>query len=80
VRSTPSYVVEPECNGVAERFIRTMKEQVLWVKTFDTIEELRLALHEFKDQYNQEWLVQKHDHVTPWQARQALSQPRANAA
>ena len=44
VRSSPSYVAEPECNGVAERFIRTLKEQLLWVKTFDTIEELRQAL------------------------------------
>lgn len=80
VRSTPSYIAEPECNGVAERFIRTLKEQVLWVKTFDTIEELRLALHVFKNEYNQGWLVQKHGHITPWQARQALSQPQAIAA
>ena len=26
IRSTPAYVGEPECNGVAERFIRTLKE------------------------------------------------------
>ncbi len=25
IRSTPAYVGEPECNGVAERFIRTLK-------------------------------------------------------
>ena len=34
---------EPEGNGVAERFIRTVKENLLWVRSFDTIEELRLA-------------------------------------
>jgi hypothetical protein len=28
-------VREPEGNGVAERFIRTLKENLLWVKTFD---------------------------------------------
>ena len=28
-------------NGVAERFIRTLKENLLWVRTFKTIEELR---------------------------------------
>ena len=43
---------EPEGNGVAERFIRTLKEQLLWVQTFDTVEELRLALLEFKERYN----------------------------
>jgi len=30
-------------NGVAERFIRTLKENLLWVRTFDTVEELRAA-------------------------------------
>ena len=35
---------EPEGNGVAERFIRTLKENVLWVRSFETIEELRLRL------------------------------------
>jgi hypothetical protein len=37
----------PECNGCAERFIRTLKENLLWVRHFKTIEELRLALPEF---------------------------------
>jgi hypothetical protein len=40
-------VREPEGNGVAERFIRTLKENLLRVRTFDTIEELRTALVEF---------------------------------
>jgi hypothetical protein len=38
-RSSPSFVREPEGNGVAERFIRTLKENLLWVRTFKTIEE-----------------------------------------
>ena len=32
----------PEGNGCAERVIRTLKEQLLWVKSFATVEELRL--------------------------------------
>jgi len=44
--SSPSFVREPEGNGVAERFIRTLKENLLWVKTFETIEELRIALQD----------------------------------
>ena len=47
IESSPSFVREPEGNGVAERFIRTLKENLLWVRSFDTIEELRLALLEF---------------------------------
>lgn len=80
-RSSPAFVAEPECNGVAERFIRTLKEQLLWVRAFDTIEELRQALIAFKHQYNHGWLVQKHAHRTPHQARQHLNQqPRLRAA
>ena len=80
IRSTPAFVAEPECNGVAERFIRTLKEQLLWVQTFDTIEELRLELLAFKKRYNNQWLVQKHGHITPAQARKDLSQQAALAA
>ena len=34
IRTTASFVAEPECNGVAERFIRTLKEQLLWIESF----------------------------------------------
>ena len=37
ITSSPAFVREPEGNGVAERFIRTLKEQLLWVRTFDTV-------------------------------------------
>ena len=32
IRSSPSFVAAPEGNGCAERFIRTLKEQLLWVE------------------------------------------------
>ena len=48
IDSSPSFVREPEGNGVAERFIRTLKENLLWVRSFETIEDLRLALLAFK--------------------------------
>ena len=47
ITSSPAFVRAPEGNGVAERFIRTLKEQLLWVRTFQTVEELRQALHEW---------------------------------
>src|SRR6201993_2425214 len=47
IEASPSFVREPEGNGVAERFIRTLKENLLWVRTFDTIEELRAALVDY---------------------------------
>jgi hypothetical protein len=37
IESSPAFVRAPEGNGVAERFIRTLKEQLLWVKSFRTM-------------------------------------------
>jgi putative transposase len=69
IEASPSFVREPEGNGVAERFIRTLKENLLWVRTFDTIEELRAALIAFATRYNETWLVARHGYRTPAQVR-----------
>lgn len=69
IQSSPSFVRSPEGNGLAERFIRTLKEQLLWVEHFDTVEELRLALLDFKQRYNHGWILQRHDYITPSQVR-----------
>jgi putative transposase len=69
LESSPSFVRQPEGNGVAERFIRTLKENFLWVQTFDTIEELRCALRDFVAHYNATWLVARHGYRTPNQIR-----------
>jgi putative transposase len=68
IEASPSFVREPS-NGVAERLIRTLKENLLWVRTFDTIEELRAALVEFARHYNETWLVARHGYRTPAQVR-----------
>jgi putative transposase len=69
LESSPSFVRQPEGNGVAERFIRTLKENFLWVHTFDTIEELRRELQDFVAHYNATWLVARHGYRTPNQIR-----------
>ena len=40
ITSSPAFVRAPEGNGCAERFIRTLQENLLWVRTFETVEEL----------------------------------------
>jgi transposase InsO family protein len=70
IESSPSFVRAPEGNGCAERFIRTLKENLLWVRTFRTIDELREALSDFKTLYNEQWLIERHGHRTPAQVRQ----------
>ena len=69
IASSPSFVREPEGNGCAERFIRTLKENLLWVRTFETVEDLRQALLEFKRLYNEHWILQRLGYRTPAQAR-----------
>jgi transposase InsO family protein len=41
IEGSPSFAREPESNGVAERFIRTLEEDFLRVHSFETVEELR---------------------------------------
>jgi transposase InsO family protein len=69
VASSPAFVREPEGNGCAERFIRVLKENLLWVRRFDTVEELRLALVAFKRTYNETWIIERHGYRTPAQVR-----------
>lgn len=69
ITASPAFVREPEGNGCAERFIRTLKENLLWLRTFQTVEELRQALLEFKDIYNHQWIMERLGYRTPAQAR-----------
>jgi putative transposase len=80
IASSPAFVREPEGNGCVERFIRTLKENLLWVRRFDTIEDLRLDLHAFKDTYNRTWIVERHAYQTPAAVRAAQLAPLPVAA
>jgi transposase InsO family protein len=80
IASSPAFVRAPEGNGCAERFIRTLKENLLWLRTFDTVEELRRALLEFREAYNSTWLIERHGFRPPDAIRQEQLQPAALAA
>src|SRR5262245_60377180 len=67
--SSPSFIREPEGNGVAERFLRTLKENLLWVRHFATVAALVEALREFRRRSNEHWLIARHGSRTPSQAR-----------
>ena len=77
IESSPAFVREPEGNGCAERFVRTLKEQLLWLEPFATVEALRLALLAFKDRYNTHWLIERHGHRPPTTVRATFALPLA---
>jgi putative transposase len=80
IEGSPAFVREPEGNGCAERVIRTLKENLLWVRRFATVEELRQALLDFRRRYNATWLVARHGCRTPAQVRADQLGARAAAA
>jgi putative transposase len=77
IRSTPAYVGEPECNGVAERFIRTLKEECLYLHDFESLEEARHEIGAFIERYNRGWILERHGYMTPAQVRQKLTRKAA---
>lgn len=72
-----SFVAEPQCNGVAERFMRTVKEECLWLFDFEDLEQARARITEFIDLYNHEWLIERLGYRTPAVAHQELLQEAA---
>ena len=47
-------VGRPTGNAVAERVIRTLKEEVVWLRDWDSIDELRAALDAWVERYNEQ--------------------------
>lgn len=69
IESSPAFVRQPEGNGCIERFFRTLKEQLLWIRRFRDLEELRGAPQEFRDRYNRPWILERLGYRSPAQAR-----------
>ena len=69
LESSPAFVRAPEGNGCAERFIRTLKEQLLWLRFFPTVAELNAALADFRVRFNQRWRLERHGYRSPAEMR-----------
>lgn len=71
----PSYasVGEPKTNGVAERFFRTLKEQIVHGR-YHTIDEVRAAVRDFVARYNAAWPIEKNRLQSPRNATTARDQ------
>ena len=70
IRPSFGFVEEPETNGVAERWNRTLKEQAIHGRVFQHLEDVRAAVAAFVEQYNQSWRLEKIAYQTPIEARE----------
>jgi len=59
------FVEEPETNGLAERFDRTLEEQAIHGRVFRNIEKVRRAVGQFVDDYDAHWRPEKLDFKAP---------------
>ena len=69
-----AFVGEPQTNGVAERFFRTFKDQVVHGRIYQTIDDVRAAVRKFFELYNAAWLIEKNGLCSPHQTRVAWEQ------
>jgi putative transposase len=68
---SPGFHYESDANG-AGQFIQILKERVLRIERFETLEELRSAIRAFAAVFNREWLLERHSYRTPIAARDHL--------
>lgn len=80
ITDSPAFPGEPECNGCAERWIKTLKEQCLWARSYRNIEELRDAVAAFVELYNTQWLIERLGHRTPRETYKEWLATREQAA
>ena len=71
-----SFVEEPQTNGVVERFNRTLKEQAVYGRVFQNVDEVRIAVLDFRHAYNRFWRLEKLGFMTPLEARQRYDNER----
>jgi hypothetical protein len=55
-------------NGVIERLFRTLAEQIVHGRVFQSIDEVREAVREFAARDNAEWLIEKNGYLSPLDA------------
>lgn len=80
IKASFAYLHEPETNGVAERFFKTFKEQIVNGRIYRNVADLRAAAVAFVNLYNHQWLVEKNGFLTPEEKRSAWLDAQWQAA
>jgi putative transposase len=69
---SPSPILSPQMNGCAERFVRTLRDNLLSIRFFNDISELTEAVRDFRLAYNGQWLLARENYRTPAELRAAI--------
>ncbi|MCW2241797.1 IS3 family transposase [Azospirillum canadense] len=75
-----AYPYQPECNGVAERWFRTLKEQAIFGRVFRTVAEVKAAVTAFVARYNASWPLERLGYRSPLAYRTRYAAERRAAA
>lgn len=59
INYSPAFVRSPECNGIIERFHRTLNEQIFFQESFEDIEHARERIGSFISKYNEKWILHR---------------------
>lgn len=60
-----SWARSPECNGIIERFHRTIQEQLFDLVEFETLDEAIIKIGEFVEKYNKFWILERLNYCSP---------------
>lgn len=77
---SPAFVRSPQCNGIIERFHRTLDEQVFDLYVFESLEEARQIIGQFIQGYNRHWLIHRLGLISPLEYREKHEKMRNYAA
>ncbi len=69
LETSKAYVRSPECNGIIERFHRTLNEQTFQVNNYASLEDARKGIEIFINDYNKDWMLHRFNCSSPIEAR-----------
>ena len=72
-----AFVAQPQTNGIAERFIKTLKQQSLYGRIFRNTQEAAHAFFTFAPQDRHQQRIERLGFLTPAEARTQVLTPEA---
>ena len=67
LRQIQIFFLQPKGNADTERVIRTIKEDLVWIKEFDSIAKFEAALKQWQKAYNEDFPHSSLGYMTPYE-------------